>query len=201
MNDEETRKESNLRPDTQSKIPFALREFGEIPKGYVPVYIVIDRESLQHVADYGLRREDNRVAKKFPELTEIFSEEYKEWTFPLDRTECVFAYPKRPEEISEGLGYNPERDVLLEAMIDPNSVRTYIADGSIFTEALARTSADPTKRSPGWKDSVKRSAESYWRSVMRFADYKKKVADGMDEYNFPEVLMDDVPTNRLRVVA
>lgn len=182
------------------EIPFTLREYGEIPEGYVPVYIVIDKESLQYVADHGLRRDDNRVAKKFPELSEIFTEEYREWSFPLDRTECVYAYPRRPEEIREGLGFDPETDVLLEAMIDPNSVRTYVGDGSIFSEAAATTSRYGNKRNSGWKNSMKQSAENYWKSVMSFAEYKKRVEAGMKEYNFPEVLMDDVPTNRLRVV-
>lgn len=181
-------------------IPFALREFGEIPDGYVPVYIVIEKSSLQHVADYGLRSVDNRMIEKFPELSRIFEEVKSDWTIGVDRTKCVFAYPKHPNEISEGLGFDPETDVLLEAMIDPEDTRTCVADGSIVTEELARMSWRDLKK-PGWESGTRASADSYWRSLMTFREYTKRVENGMDEYQFPEVLTSDIPTSRLRVVS
>ncbi|EKD53106.1 MAG: hypothetical protein ACD_61C00152G0002 [uncultured bacterium] len=193
--------DSSERVGSESiEIPFALREYGEIPEGYVPVYVVIDRKSLQYVAGNGLRVEDNQIGKKHPDLEKIFNEVNKEWTKPIERTRCVFAYPVHPSQAKLSKSYDPERHVIIEAMVDPNNVRTYVADSEYYTMAFERMIGIDGIPSLDWEADVRDSAERYWASAISLSEYLRGKKEG--EYTSAEILIqDDIPTSRLKLVS
>ena len=178
-------------------IPFSLRELGEIPEGFVPVFIVINRESMDHIANNGFRTQDNRGNARNQQAEELFQQSAQEHDMTVfDRTKCVFAYPRHPSRIGYGLGYEEDKHVIIEAYIDPKTA--LVANGDNFSEAATRLEYNKNVR------SAKDYADSYWENAKPLEQYVQEghagQMDDYDDFTFPEVLiMDDIPTSRLKV--
>lgn len=85
------------------EIPQSLRELGEIPQGFVPVYIGIDPESVDHVAEYGLRTHDNRWFGRNAQVEGYLDDAGRRMNAKILRTECVYAYPEDPRKTGRNL--------------------------------------------------------------------------------------------------
>jgi hypothetical protein len=190
---EATDKITNIQQKVE--IPFSLREIGEIPKSFVPVYLTVRSESLNHIAENGLRIGDNQMTKDAPEEEAIFSQAAKEAGVNIDRTRCVFAYPRHPDKLQMSFSPDPKR-ILLEAWIDPNS-EVLVADAETYTTAVSKMGYANSE------DSVAETAQTYWTDAKIFKNYlnEKHTGDENDkDFRIPEVLIPyDIPTSRIRV--
>ncbi|QQG41519.1 MAG: hypothetical protein HYV90_05190 [Candidatus Woesebacteria bacterium] len=188
----------NQNLSTKNEIPFSLRDFGEIPKGFIPVYILVSKESLQHVADNGFRVEDNRMNGRQQKLEEIFNQTAQDMGVGVDRTKRVFAFPRRPDRFNVGLSYDPKKSVIVEAMIDPKMQNAVVAEGEYYTEA------DSYLEGFGL-EAARSYAKSYWETAKPLSEYLKEGHDGSEgdygDFNLPEILIpENIPTSRMRVV-
>jgi hypothetical protein len=178
----------------QKEIPLTLREYGEIPKAYVPVYIVVDKDRLDLVGEHGLRTTDNQMGENNPELEEIFEKVAQEKNIRASRLNSVFAYPKSPDKIAGGMSFDDENQVLLEAKIDPSTA--LVVDGSNYTEA-----GEDLRH--GNENGARVWAKSYWEQYISLSNYRARgfADEKSDVFSFPEVLIpEDIPTSRLKVV-
>lgn len=162
------------------EVPASLKDFSEVPEGYISVYIQIDRGSLNHVAQNGLRIEDNKIGTKAPEIEKIFKDVARELGVKFDRTKCVFAYPRQPATIIETFGFDKENEVLTEAKIDPR--KCLVADASLYTEAAeklrsglsveeAKTKSTERFRVISGEEVARDWAKSYWESAISLDEY------------------------------
>lgn len=174
------------------------REFREVPEGFVSVFIQVSRRRLERCAKRGLRIEDNSRNELNHELERIFIEERKRAGKSVDRTQCVFAYPRGPDKIRYPLSFDPKEDILLEAKIDPETA--IVANGEYYTEAGFVLGGI------GGKSSAREWAKSYWEESKSLRQYFDEGHDGSEDdygdFTFPEVLIPvDIPVTRLRVVT
>lgn len=149
---------------------------------------------LLHVANHGFRTIDNQAKKRKDGLEGIFEEARKKTGVEVSRARCVFAYPRRPEQIRYGMTFNTHKQILVEAKVNPkNSV---VANGECYSEASDRL--DSPLSAQGW-------ASEYWETAKPLKQYMAEGHDGSDDdrtdFNFPEVLIpENIPTDVLRVV-
>lgn len=204
--------EAELQPSEKTPselIPPALKEFGEIPSGFVSVYIQVPREKLTLYDKYGARKEDIESIREnsfFDDREKIFSEERVKAGQQVDRTSCVFAYPRHPKHIRGGLEFNPDEDVVVEAKIDPKTA--IVVDGDYVGEA-SRYYNDKNAGLPtfGGIETVRRWAKGYWKEAKPLLQYLEErhnssEYDYTEDFSFPEVLIpDNIPPSRLRVVT
>lgn len=175
-------------------LPKVLKEFGEIPGGYESVFITISKESIDHVAENGLRIKDNRMTGKRARIEELFKEAADERGIVTDRTNCIFAYPRKSEV--GGIIRLREGGIVLEAKIDPN--KAVVANAEAFTEAGEDLSYG--------SEYAKDWAVDYWENSMPFSEYLAEGIGQEEEYDyrdftFPEVLIpESIPLKRLKVV-
>jgi hypothetical protein len=181
----------------EGEIPLPLREYGEIPKGYVPVYLRVNIESLDHISRVGLRTIDNRASDRNETLERIFEEaRIKSNGITVTRKECIFALPRHPQFITYGLPFWEGTHTLLEAMVDPSEC--IVVDGELFTEAgFALANGD--------EKNAEEEASDYWSGRKALTSYLAEGHDGnwedYSDYNFPEVLIPrDIPTSRIRLI-
>jgi len=179
------------------KVPPTLQEFREVPKDFVSVFIVVSKRRLDQIAREGLKAEDigSRMAFRNPKLEQIFKEAATAAGSAVDRTQCVFAYPKPPETIKFGMSFNPAEQVVLEAKIDPSNA--VVANGEVYTEASWALSR-------GDEDGAKSWAELYWREAKPLTEYREEIhrsgEDDHHDFTFPEVLIPkDIQTDRLKL--
>lgn len=170
------------------------KEFGDIPKGFVSVFIVANKSSLRHISEFGFRVSDNRMADKSGDLEKLFSESPSKKSVATKRTQCIFAYPRHPEMLRDAVvSFDPTTDVLIEAKIDPESA--VVVDGADYTEAAARFHEKNLESVQSW-------VEHYWNNSKKFKDYlvDSNTLD-TDCFISPEVLInEDIPANRIRVL-
>lgn len=180
------------------RIPPELKEYKEIPEGYVPLYIVLNNESIDHVAKVGFRVLDNRSIERHGEEYEnLFLDAGKKLKIKVNRTNCVFAYPRKPDQLRESFGFDEENQILVEVMVDPKSC--LVAEASRFTDAGFALDHHDYK----W---AKVKADGYWKESMPLAEYlneeHKGDLDDYEDFAFPEVLIsEDIPIGRIRVVG
>jgi hypothetical protein len=184
--------------DEKAEIPFALREFGEIPEGYVPLYVRIKKTSLDFVAENGLRVEDNQRDKRASSLEKMFREEREKRGIEVDRGKCVFAFPRLPHLMRSPLSFNDDF-VLLEIMVDPK--KCLVADGEEITEADRERDLSTQVLDDKW---ARMHAETYWEESKTLNEYLAENHLGKmndyDDYGMPEVLIPfDIPTSRIKV--
>jgi hypothetical protein len=177
------------------EVPFTLRELGEIPKSFIPVYVGVDPESLSFVGENGLKAEDNR-REQDPAETYI-KEVGDRMGITINRTKCVFAYPEKPNNVAY-----QSNGVLLEVWVDPNS-NILVADTDDIGEVLSELhSSHPIKS----REFLAEDIEDYWRNAKPFKDYlHEKHNNGAGSANSymapPELLIPyDIPTSRIRVL-
>jgi hemoglobin-like flavoprotein len=169
----------------------------EIAKEFVPLYVSIRKESLDFVKQNGLRVMDNRMKNGAPELEQVFSQTGKEMGIKIDRTSCVFAYPRTPDKVKLSLISNKEKHVLLQVQADPKDC--LVADGVYYSEAGWRMSlTNGLEETRAW-------AKSYWEIAKPLNEYLSERHTGKksdyDDFEFPEVLIPtDIPPERIKVV-
>lgn len=212
--------------ETTQEIPLSLREFGEIPANYVSAFIQIKKTSLNHVAKYGFRTLDNQMMKNALESERIFQQEATRLGIKFDRSKSIFAYPMRPDEMVESLGFDPKEDMLLEVKVDPK--KCLVADagyvGAIYdnlrSEIKTREEADRENarlaeagvqhRVQSGEESAGRNAKKYWETAMFFDEYIRRGWNkpfNSEEHvfeapGFPEVLIsENIPTNFIRAIS
>lgn len=162
------------------RIPNTLKEFGELPSGYVPVCVDIELKNLDHVGAVGLRVEDNRMCVVNPALERIFFDEGQKLNIGHNRTKCVFAYPVKPDQVRYGLRFDPSK-IRLEVMIDPTGV--LVADGELYTESKI-------KLRKGEQTRAIEIAGKYWSESMPLKDYlREREKEDFVDYSFPEALI------------
>lgn len=191
--------EEITRPSSSEiEIPLGLREFGEIPGGYVSVYIVIKKERLnQIIEEGGILIRGNKRNEILPKLEEIFKEEGKKYRFGVDRIKCVFAYPRPLGQIRLHLHFDPGKQVILEAKIDPNTA--IVANGEFYTQAGEELCA-------GTEERAKNFANLYWETAKPLVQYLSERHNGSDndflnDFLFPEVLTpSDIPSSHLKLI-
>lgn len=172
----------------------------EIPENFVPLYISIRKESLDFVRQNGFRVEDNQMAKRNPEVEKIFSQVGREMGFTIDRTKCVFAYPRNPDAIRHTY-YDKNRDILVQVLVDPKNC--IVAEGDHYAGAV---SALMSRLSPPNEEEAKACAEAYWGTTEPLERYLQEGHVGewedLKDYNFPEVLIpSNIPTDRIKIVT
>ena len=189
-------KSKTTTTETDGQVVESVRS-PEIPKGFVPLYVSIRKESLDFVKLNGLRVRDNRMKNGAPELEQLFSQTGKEMGIKIDRTSCVFAYPRTPDKVKLSLSFDKEKDVLLQIQADPKDC--LVADGVCYSEAGWRMSlTDGLEVARAW-------AKSYWETAKPLNEYLSERHTGKggdyDDFEFPEVLIPtDIPPERIKVV-
>jgi len=169
----------------------------EIPEGFVPLYISIRKESLDFVKQNGFRVRDNRRKGGAFELEQIFSQTGKEMGIKVDRTNCVFAYPRTPDKVRLSLPFDKNKNVLFQVQVNPKDC--LVADGSYVTEASFRMDlASGLETSRAW-------AKSYWETAKPLSEYLSERHTGKksdyQDFEFPEVLIPaDIPPERIKVI-
>ncbi len=176
--------------------PFTLLEYGEVPEGYVPLYISVKKESVDHISKLGFRVSDNQSEQRHGKIEEIFQIAGERNGSGINRDRCVFAIPRPPHQIKMGLTFDADKEVLFEVMVDP--IRCLVVDGESFTEASSCLDQNDGEGAEDW-------ADKYWRNSKKLVDYILEGHDGGDEdgddFQFPEVLIpDDIPTSRIKLV-
>lgn len=98
--------EQHLSAQSERIIPLILKEFQEIPPGYVSVFRTtsVSRQNLERIATQGYSIEANLMQTRHPELESIFQRAAQRYNIPLNRTRVIFAYPRPPEVIQYGQG-------------------------------------------------------------------------------------------------
>jgi len=181
--------------EVKQETPFTLREYGEIPKGYVPLYIAVNKDRLGYVAENGFRVIDNQSIKKHGnKIEEIFIKAGNKYHLKVSRTNCIFASPRPPHQTKRGLSFREKEHALFGVMIDPADC--IVVEGEYFTEA----SADLVSRT-----MAEERAGDYWESKKTLKEYISEGHDGSDDdwddYQFPEVLIPfDIPTTMIKLV-
>lgn len=166
------------------------------PPNTVAVFIILPKEKLAEVLSQGLSIEKNQRIKRNPRLEKIFSDIGTSVGISFIRTSCLFAYPRRPERIKFGLGFDPQKKIILEAKIDSSDAM--VSEGELYTEA------DFALHSGNEQRAVELARE-YWKVSIPFEKYLKEGHDGsqndLSDFNFPEVLIrENIPSARLRVL-
>lgn len=172
------------------------REFKETPRGFVSVFTAVPRETVDGIAAQGLKVEFNQAQKK-SQIEEMLEQQAKLQGIKVSRLRCLFAYPRNPQYITSRLTFDPGRELLIEALVDPNSA--LVADHEYFTEASERLSRYSAGNAQPW-------IESYWKNSKPLSVYLSENHTGdeedYDDFNFPEVLIPgDIPPSRLRVAS
>lgn len=182
-------------------IPSLLKDFGEVPSGYVSLFIEIPWRYIGHIAIHGLRIEDNQMLTRKPVLEEIFKRVGEKYGAKVNRTSCIFAYPRNPDQTDHHVKRDPSIDSLVEIKVDAE--RCIVVDGNHYTEAGFLL--DPHWGSED-KNVVKGLAEFYWEESLSLIDYLRRTSKGtdigeFDDFRDPEVLIPfDVPVGHIRIV-
>ena len=178
-------------PASTSSLP---REFREVPGEYVPVFIAVPRERAGKYGKEGIKIGNNARESRQPVLERIFNEEAGNIGVSVRRTRCIFAYPRNPESIHNRLGFDPKTDILVEAMINPETAM--VTNAEYYTEAASRLDMG--------EDASREWARTYWQEVRSMRQYLAEGHDGSEDdhndFTFPEVLIpEDIPVTRLRI--
>ncbi len=125
---------SKLKPSREGQdVPFSLREFGEIPENYVPLYIVVKKENLDRIGKYGFRTADNRSGERLgAEAENTFQEVATDLGVVVSREKVIFASPRTPDKVKFGTGFDEASESLLMVMVDPSNL--VVANGIVFSE-------------------------------------------------------------------
>lgn len=172
----------------------------EIPDGYVPLYVSIDKESLPWVMQNGFRKEDNRVDQMYDGIVEkFFTDEAARQNILGSRTQCVFAYPRHPDEIP--LTYTS--DVLLEVYVDPTTC--VVADGSLFAAAAGEYTQYWSPTGSRAKENISMYAKKYWQGAKTLKEYLSEGHQGnlndLKDFTSPEVLVPfNIPTEMIQQI-
>jgi hypothetical protein len=160
-------------------------EFENVPEGYVHAFIMLDPAYVEKVAREGFKTENNRMMGKNAELETILNDR-KPANITVDRTNCVFAYPRVPKGDDERL---VPTGVLVEVLIDPKEA--LVADGETYADAF-------TNLVNGDLESAKRLAEGYWEKSVYLQDYPYMQL--RTNFARPEVLIPvDIPVSHIRL--
>ncbi len=146
------------------------------------VYRVIPKEFLSDVLKNGVYIRTNKMGEKAAELETMFRKVADSRGIKLDRTACTFAFPKNPRDGQSGMGFDPEKDAVIEMRIDPKAA--LVTDLGIYTEASINFT-------DGHLDWAKTYIEQYWDDAVPLSDYLSEHAnDDEDTYvGSPEVLI------------
>ncbi len=166
----------------------SLAEFQEdIPEGYCKVYISVYDTELPKISRDGLNRQRNkRETGSSAEIEKIFNAAAQEQGVPIDRTDCIFAYPHDPRLSPSQLSHDAKTRTVLEIAIDPQTARVCSLD--TYSQASLELSSNPRL--------AKEYAQQYWQDSQSLAKYLENPTEDSDL----EVLIPtDIPRALIRL--
>jgi hypothetical protein len=196
-----------------------LKEFKEVPEGYVSVFTVVDKKDLDEIASEGLLTEKNLVTQRHLSTVEtLFDQIAREKGIGLTRTTSIFAYPRHPLHMQNIFQFDTDTQALLELKVDPK--KAIVTDMATYNQAtnIIRTIeeynplTDPLVRKPlETEEDAREWAEDYWSKAKRLDVYLGeghkgyRVGSGPNDktldYEFPEILIgENVPPGSIREV-
>jgi len=125
-------------PVKSERIPFALKEFGNIPLNSVSAWVAVSERNLGKIAMEGIKITESEREKN-NKLEQIFDEEAVKAGVKTRRRQCVYATPLPPEKTQHKLTQNG--DVILEIKLDPSSDTILVADAERYSLANDRLMA------------------------------------------------------------
>ena len=180
MQDQLTTDEIIPPPVKSECIPFALKEFGNIPLNSVSAWVAVSERNLGKIAMEGIKITESEREKN-NKLEQIFDEEAVKAGVKTRRRQCVYATPLPPEKTQHKLTQNG--DVILEIKLDPSSDTILVADAERYSLANDRLMAGFDNS----EDSAREVAKTYWKDAVplkKYIEQQKKVNAENEHVNY-----------------
>lgn len=164
MQDQSSVIETSPATIQKKTIPFALKEFGNVPPKSVSAWVAVHEKNLGKIAMEGIKVTDSE-RESDNKLEQVFDEEAEKAGVKIRRRQCVYATPLPPEK--NQYNFTGNGGVVLEIKIDPNSDDILVADAERYSLAHYRLNAEFDND----ENSAREAAETYWKDAVPLKRY------------------------------